>query len=99
MAAAAGLPCATHMPGFRNGLPEALHFMSYIPRVGAHIEFKEYGNIPFPCDTSILKCEDGLMHVPSGPGFGVDIDPGDVRKARPVSSGITQTAMDEIQRE
>ncbi len=85
MAAAAGLPCTPHMSGWGLGYLNALHFMSYIPNAGAHMEFKGDGNVPFNCSTSSLKCENGVIHVPSGPGFGIDIDPDYIRKARPVS--------------
>jgi L-alanine-DL-glutamate epimerase-like enolase superfamily enzyme len=84
MADAAGLPCTPHMSGWGLGFLQALHFMSYIPNAGAHMEFKGYGNIPLTCETSSLKCERGVMRVPSGPGFGIDIDRDYVNAAQPV---------------
>jgi L-alanine-DL-glutamate epimerase-like enolase superfamily enzyme len=86
MAAAAGLPCTPHMSGWGLGYLNALHFMSYIPNAAAHMEFKGYGNVPFNCTTSSLKCEHGTIRVPTGPGFGIDIDPDYVNKARPMPS-------------
>ncbi len=86
MAAAAGMPCTPHMSGWGMGYLNALHFMSYIPNAGDHMEFKGYGNIPFECSTSTLKCENGVMHVPTGPGFGVDIDANYIRTAQPLKS-------------
>jgi len=85
MAHAAGLPCTPHMSGWGMGYLNALHFMSYIPNGGAHMEFKGYSKVPFDCATSSLKCEDGIIRVPGGPGFGVDIDPDYIRKAKPLS--------------
>jgi L-alanine-DL-glutamate epimerase-like enolase superfamily enzyme len=84
MADAAGLPCTPHMSGWGLGYLNALHFMSYIPNPGPHMEFKGYGSIPLECHTSSLKCEQGVMRVPSGPGFGVEVDPDYVTKAEAV---------------
>ncbi len=41
--------------------------------------------MPFECRTSPLKVVDGRIKVPTGPGFGVDIDPAFVAKHRPVT--------------
>lgn len=86
MANAAGLPCTPHMSGWGLGYLQSLHFMSYIPNAGAHMEFKGHGNVPFDCSTSSLKCENGGIRVPSGPGFGIDIDPDYINKAQPMPS-------------
>lgn len=86
MAHAAGLPCTPHMSGWGMGYLNALHFMSYIPNAGAHMEFKGYGKVPFHCSTSSLKCERGKIRVPTGPGFGVDIDPDYVKQAKPLKT-------------
>lgn len=84
MAHAAGLSCTPHMSGWGMGYLNALHFMSYIPNAAAHMEFKGYSNVPFRCATSPLKCENGVIRVPSGPGFGIDIDPDYIKQATPV---------------
>ena len=44
-------------------------------------EFKGDTDIPVSSDTSSLKCENGMVRVPSGPGFGITIDPAFIRKA------------------
>ena len=85
MAHAAGMSCTPHMSGWGMGYLNALHFMSYIPNAAEHMEFKGYSKIPMNCDTSSLKCEDGVIRVPSGPGFGVDIDPDFIRRAKPLT--------------
>ena len=84
MAHAAGLPCTPHMSGWGMGYLNALHFMSYIPNAAAHMEFKGYSKVPFQCATSSMKCEDGVIRVPTGPGFGVDIDADYIQKAKPL---------------
>ncbi len=88
MAHAAGMTCTPHMSGWGLGYLNALHFMSFIPNPAPHLEFKGLSSIPFQCDTSPLDCVDGIMRVPSGPGFGIDLDPDWVRKAEVVASAI-----------
>ena len=52
-----------------------------------HHEFKGLRtNVPFECRTSPLKVADGRIKVPTGPGFGVEIDPAFVAKHRPVTA-------------
>jgi L-alanine-DL-glutamate epimerase-like enolase superfamily enzyme len=85
MAAEAGLPCTLHLGG-GLGYVDALHFMSCIPNPLAHQEYKGQSGIPVHCDTSSLKPKDGVVEVPSGPGFGYAIDPDFVRKAVLVKS-------------
>jgi L-alanine-DL-glutamate epimerase-like enolase superfamily enzyme len=72
------------MSGWGLGYLNALHFMSYAPNAAAHMEFKGYSSIPFQCDSSSLRCEQGMIQVPSGPGFGIEIDPAYVEDARKV---------------
>ncbi len=80
MAAEAGLPCTLHMSG-GLGYVDALHFMSCIPNALAFQEYKGLSNIPVSCTTSSLQPKEGIVRVPSGPGFGYTIDPDFVRKA------------------
>jgi hypothetical protein len=44
-------------------------------------EFKGDSDIPATSETSSLKCENGVVRVPSGPGFGISIDPAFVRES------------------
>ncbi len=83
---AAGMPCTPHMSGWGMGFLNALHFMSYIPNAAAHMEFKGDSKIPFHCNTASLNCENGIIHVPTGPGFGVDIDQDYIKQAQPMRS-------------
>jgi L-alanine-DL-glutamate epimerase-like enolase superfamily enzyme len=89
MAHAAGLVCTPHMSGWGLGYLNALHFMSFIPNPAPHLEFKGLSPIPFHCNTSPLDCVDGVMRVPSGPGFGIDLDREWVKKAEVVKSAIS----------
>ena len=84
MAAAAGMPCTLHLSESGFAYLNILHFASYVADPGPFQEFKGETSIPFTCDTSPLTCKDGLVRCPSGPGFGIRIDPGYVRKFRVV---------------
>jgi L-alanine-DL-glutamate epimerase-like enolase superfamily enzyme len=81
MAAAFGKNCTPHMSGGGLGFLYMLHFVSALPNALPHHEFKGLKtNVQFECKTSPLIVVDGKMKVPTGPGLGVDIDPGYVDK-------------------
>jgi L-alanine-DL-glutamate epimerase-like enolase superfamily enzyme len=84
MAAAAGMPCTLHLSESGFAFLNILHFASYVADPGLFQEFKGQTDIPFTCDTSALTCQDGVIRCPSGPGFGIRIDPDYVRKFKPV---------------
>lgn len=86
MAAQADMPCTLHMGGTGLGYLDALHFMACIPNALVHQEYKGPSGIPVACETSSLKPQDGVVRVPSGPGFGYTIDREFVRKTVPVKS-------------
>jgi L-alanine-DL-glutamate epimerase-like enolase superfamily enzyme len=86
MAHAAGLLCTPHMSGSGLGYLDAALFASCIPNAVPFTEFKGDSDIPVTSDTSSLKCENGVVRVPSGPGFGITVDPGFVREAVKVTT-------------
>ncbi len=86
MAHAAGMLCTPHMSGSGLGFLDVAHFASCIPNPVKFHEFKGDTDIPVSSDTSSLKCENGIIRVPSGPGFGVTIDPSYVRAAKEIKS-------------
>jgi L-alanine-DL-glutamate epimerase-like enolase superfamily enzyme len=86
MAAAAGLSVVPHMSGGGLGYLDVIHFASFTPNVGPHMEFKGNASLPVSCATSSLKCEKGQVRCPTGVGFGVTVDPDFVKKAEPVKS-------------
>lgn len=58
-----------------------MHFVSAIPNAGPYHEFKGYDkDVTFECKTSTLLSVNGDIKVPTGPGFGIDIDPDFVKK-------------------
>ena len=85
MAALAGKTIVPHMSGGGLGHLDVVHFASFTPNIGPHMEFKGNADLPISCPTSSLKCENGRVRCPSGPGFGVTIDPAFVRQAKPVT--------------
>jgi L-alanine-DL-glutamate epimerase-like enolase superfamily enzyme len=85
MAHEAGLLCTPHMSGSGLGYLDVAHFVSCIPNPAPFHEFKGNTNIPVTSATSSLQCEGGMVRVPSGPGFGVTIDPAFIREARRVA--------------
>ena len=86
MAHAAGLLCTPHMSGSGLGYLDAAHFVSCIPNPVPFTEFKGDSDIPATSETSSLKCENGVVRVPTGPGFGITIDPAFIRKAVKVTT-------------
>jgi L-alanine-DL-glutamate epimerase-like enolase superfamily enzyme len=73
--------CTPHISGSGLGYLYMMHFVSAIPNAGPFHEFKGFNNeMPFTCKTSLLSSDDGVVTVPSGPGLGVEIDPGYINK-------------------
>lgn len=81
MAHEAGMLCTPHMSGSGLGYLDAAHFASIIPNPVPFTEYKGSADIPVSSETSSLKVEGGMVRVPSGPGFGVTIDPAFVRES------------------
>ena len=88
MANAFGKQCIPHISSTGLGYVYMMHFVSCIPNSGPYHEFKEFNNaLPYHCATSTLRSdENGAITVPSGPGFGVDIDPDFLKTCTPVTS-------------
>lgn len=86
MAAAAGMPCTPHMSGSGLGYLDAVHFVSCLTNPVPFTEFKGESDVPVTSDTSSLRAEKGVVRVPSGPGFGVTVDPAFVRECRRVTA-------------
>ena len=81
MAEQAGLSCIPHISGSGLGYLYMVHFVAGIPNAGPFHEFKGFNkNIPFFCDSSTLKSENGEVTVPGGPGWGITIDPDYLKK-------------------
>jgi L-alanine-DL-glutamate epimerase-like enolase superfamily enzyme len=86
MADLAGMHCTPHMSGSGLGFLDVAHFASCMPNPTPFHEFKGDTDIPVTSSTSSLKCDRGIIRVPTGPGFGVTIDPAYVREAQKVTA-------------
>jgi L-alanine-DL-glutamate epimerase-like enolase superfamily enzyme len=86
MAEAAGLTVVPHMSGGGLGYLDVVHFASFTPNAGPFMEFKGNSSLPVHSPTSPLVSLAGLVRVPEGPGFGVEIERDFVKKARPVEA-------------
>jgi L-alanine-DL-glutamate epimerase-like enolase superfamily enzyme len=87
MAAALGKTCTPHMSGGGLGFLYMAHFVSALENAQPHHEFKGLRtDVPFECRTSPLKVVGGRIRVPTGPGFGVDVEPSWVARHRVVTA-------------
>ena len=87
MAAARGYPTVPHISGTGLGYIYMMHFVSAIERAGPYHEFKGVSDeVPFTCATSTLVPEEGILHLPSGEGSGVAVDPDFLARHRVVGS-------------
>ena len=81
MAEAVGKTCVPHISNSGIGYLYMMHFVSAVPNAGPYHEFKGFNKkIPLTCSTSELKSKDGNVTVPTGPGFGVELDNDFVKK-------------------
>ena len=86
MAAAFGKTIVPHMSGGGLGFLYNVQLISCVPNAGLHHEFKTLNTqVKYECKTSPLKVVRGKIQVPTGPGFGVDLDPQWVARHKPVS--------------
>jgi L-alanine-DL-glutamate epimerase-like enolase superfamily enzyme len=76
MADAFGKQCIPHISSIGLGYIFMIHFVSFISNSGPNHEFKESDNVlPNHCATSSQQCgANGAVTLPSGPGFGVEIE-------------------------
>jgi len=81
MAHAAGMLCTPHMSGSGLGYLDAAYFAACIPNPVPFTEFKGNAEIPVTSKSSSLRVENGVVRIPSGPGFGIEIDPSFVRES------------------
>ena len=89
MAEAAGIQCVPHISGSGMGFLYMAVFASCAPAMGPYQEFKGLNReVPWePSGGGDLVIKDGRMTVPTGPGMGVDYDPGYLAGAREVMIG------------
>jgi len=86
MAHQAGLPCVLHSANLSLITVFSMHMMAAIPNAGPYVEFAIEPDWYYPWQTGIfhpaLEVQGGKVAVPQAPGWGVEIDPGWLQKAR-----------------
>lgn len=92
MAEAAGLKVTPHSAN-QSLIPVfTLHFMGAIPNPGAYVEFSIEGPDYYPWEMGLLRnplvAKDGLVDIPAGPGWGVEVDPAWLARAQYQKSEI-----------
>jgi L-alanine-DL-glutamate epimerase-like enolase superfamily enzyme len=79
MAAAAGLPCTPHSANLSLVTVFTLHLMGALENAGPYVEFSIEPAAYYPWQggiyTPALVTEDGMVRIPDGPGWGIEIQP------------------------
>jgi L-alanine-DL-glutamate epimerase-like enolase superfamily enzyme len=79
LAEAAGLPCTPHSANHSLVLVFTLHLMASIANAGPYVEFSIEPDDDYPWQSGMYeprpRVVDGMVEVPSGPGWGVEISP------------------------
>ena len=78
-AAAAGMPVTPHSANQSLVTVFTLHVMGAIPNAGPYVEYSIEGRDYYPWEADLflnpLKAKDGMVEIPTGPGWGIDINP------------------------
>jgi L-alanine-DL-glutamate epimerase-like enolase superfamily enzyme len=79
LADAAGLPCTPHAANHSLVLVFTLHLLASISNAGRYLEFSIEPDTDYPWQVGMyeprLEVVDGVVPVPAGPGWGVEISP------------------------
>ncbi len=80
MAAATGLPCTPHSANLSLVTICTMHLLGAIPNAGKYLEFSIEGPDYYPWQEGLFLGDPFAIHhgkatIPSGPGWGVDINP------------------------
>ncbi len=87
MAAAAGMPCTPHSANLSLVTICTMHLLGAIPNAGKYLEFSIEGADYYPWQEGLFlgdpfAIRDGKATIPSGPGWGVEINPDWLAAAR-----------------
>jgi L-alanine-DL-glutamate epimerase-like enolase superfamily enzyme len=78
-AASAGLQCVPHSANLSLVTVFSLHMMGAIPNAGPYVEYAIEPHEYYPWQAGLfgpeLTVRDGCVDIPSGPGWGVEINP------------------------
>jgi L-alanine-DL-glutamate epimerase-like enolase superfamily enzyme len=83
LGAAAGLPCVPHSANLAMVTVFTLHLMAALPNAGPHVEYSiEPVGWAKDLYRPALAVRDGKVDVPAGPGWGVEVNPDWLAKAK-----------------
>lgn len=79
MAAGAGLPCTPHSANLSMVTLFTMHLLGAIPNAGKYLEFSIEPDDYYPWQVGLFRedpyaVRDGMVEIPAGPGWGVEID-------------------------
>src|SRR6201993_3702439 len=80
LAAAAGLPCTPHSANLSLVTLYTMHLLGALPNAGKYLELSIEGPDYYPWQEGLFVADpyvvrDGQVSIPSGPGWGVEINP------------------------
>jgi L-alanine-DL-glutamate epimerase-like enolase superfamily enzyme len=86
MAEAAGLPCTPHSANLSMVTLFTMHLLGAIPNAGKYLEFSIEEADYYPWQYGLFRnnpydVQDGMVTIPSEPGWGIEIDPAWLEKA------------------
>ena len=87
MAAAAGIPCTPHSANLSLVTMCTMHLLGAIPNAGKYLEFSIEGPDYYPWQEDLFRgdpyaIEGGCVTIPAEPGWGVEINPDWLTRAR-----------------
>ena len=87
LAAAAGLPCTPHSANLSLVTICTMHLLGAIPNAGKYLEFSIEGPDYYPWQEGLFRgtpfsIEGGCVTIPAAPGWGVEISPDWLARAR-----------------
>jgi L-alanine-DL-glutamate epimerase-like enolase superfamily enzyme len=92
MAEDAGLPCVPHSANLSLVTVFALHLMGAIENAGPYVELSIEPVADYPWQVGMyepaLVVRDGCVEIPAGSGWGVEIDPGWLRRTERIVSAV-----------
>ncbi|MFO1090957.1 MAG: mandelate racemase/muconate lactonizing enzyme family protein [Hyphomicrobiales bacterium] len=93
MAAKANLPCTPHAANLSLVTMCTMHLLGAIPNAGKYLEFSIEGPDYYPWQEGLFlgdpyRIEDGKATIPDAPGWGIEIDPKWLDKARHQASAL-----------
>ena len=91
MAAEAGLPCTPHSANLSLVTICTMHLLGAIPNAGKYLEFSIEGTDYYPWQDGLFLGDpfwisEGKVTIPAGPGWGVEINPDWLARAKHQSS-------------